>query len=212
MRSFFAYPSSQQEVVKVIRAAKEQIVTSGAQLNIQLWEENEICGRPLTSPIFEGIKEADFLIADVTSLNFNVTFEIGYAIGLGKRVYLTRNSNFRRTGDLIDKIGIFDTLGFQSYADQADLRKLISGFDGSNPIPLRTILNVRSPVYLLRTPQSNSSELAIISRIKKARLGFRAYMPSDVRGSRLRRLSTMCRRASGRSSRCCRSSSPMLKS
>ncbi|MGO7306893.1 hypothetical protein ACCS91_23665 [Rhizobium ruizarguesonis] len=48
MRSFFAYPSSQQEVVKVIRAAKEQIAKSGAQHNIQLWEENEICGRPLT--------------------------------------------------------------------------------------------------------------------------------------------------------------------
>lgn len=179
MRSFFAYPSSQQEVVKVIRAAKEQVANSGVQHDVQLWEENEICGRPLTSPIFDGIKEADFLIADITSLNFNVTFEIGYAIGLGKRVYLTRNSNFRRTGDLIDKIGIFDTLGFQSYADQEDLRKLISGFNGSNPIPLRTVLNVRSPVYLLRTPQSNSSELAIISRIKKARLGFRAYMPSD---------------------------------
>ena len=168
MKSFFAYPSSQSEVLKVIRSTKEELAQSGLRLDIHLWEENEICGRPLTSPIFNGIKEADFLIADITSLNFNVTFEVGYAIGLGKRVYLTRNSNFRRAGDLIDKIGIFDTLGFQSYADQNDLRKLISEFDGSNPIPLRTALNVRNPVYLLRTPQSNSSELAIISRIKKA--------------------------------------------
>lgn len=179
MKTFFAYPSSQAEVIKVIHSAKDQVARSGLQLDIHLWEENDICGRPLTSPIFEWIKHADFLIADITFLNFNVTFEIGYAIGLGKRVYLTRNSNFSRTGNLIDKIGIFDTLGFQSYADQDDLRKLISGFDGSNPIPFRTVLNVRSPVYLLRTPQSNSSELAIISRIKKARLGFRAYMPSD---------------------------------
>ncbi|TIU30231.1 MAG: hypothetical protein E5W27_01790, partial [Mesorhizobium sp.] len=179
MKSFYAYPSAQQEVRNVINAAKEQIANSGTKHDLHLWEENEICGRPLTSPIFDGIRDTDFLIADITSLNFNVTFEIGYAIGLGKRVYLTRNSNFQRAGGLIDKIGIFDTLGFQAYSDQDGLRQLITGFDGRNPIPLRAVLNVRAPVYVLRTPQSNSSQLAIVSRIKKARLGFKGYMPSD---------------------------------
>ena len=179
MKSFYAYPSAQQEVRNVIRAAKAQIASGGTNLDLHLWEENEICGRPLTSPIFDGMRDADFLIADITSLNFNVTFEIGYAIGLGKRIYLTRNSNFQRAGNLIDKIGIFDTLGFQSYSDQDGLRQLISSFDGTNPIPLKSAPNVRSPVYLLRTPQSNSSQLAIISRVKKARLGFKGYMPSD---------------------------------
>ncbi|ANG95808.1 hypothetical protein A8A54_04480 [Brucella pseudogrignonensis] len=179
MKSFFAYPSSQKEVISVIHLAKDLLVSSGAQIEIHLWEENEICGRVLTSPIFDGIRQSDFLIADITSLNFNVTFEIGYAIGIGKRVYLVRNNNFHRTGGLIDKIGIFDTLGFVGYSDQNELSNLIRTFGNDNPIPLRGTINTRTPVYILRTPQSNSAQIAITSRVKKARLGFKGYMPSD---------------------------------
>lgn len=179
MKTFFAYPSSQHEVVSVIRAAKDSLVESGCPLEVHLWEENDICGKQLTSPIFDGIKLSDFLIADITELNFNVTFEVGFAIGSGKRVYLVRNNNFRRAGSLIDKVGIFDTLGFLTYSDQNDLRNLITQFGNDNPIPLRAKINTRSPVYILRTPQSNSAQIAILSRIKKARLGFKGYMPSD---------------------------------
>ena len=96
MEAFFAYPSSLPDIVQAIHGAKTILLTSHRDLELNLWEENDISGRPLTDPIFEGIGQADFLVADVTAINFNVTFEIGYAIGLGKRVHLTRNSNFKR--------------------------------------------------------------------------------------------------------------------
>jgi hypothetical protein len=61
------------------------------------WEQNDIAGRPLVAPIFEGIGSAALLIADVTTLNFNVTYEIGYAIGTAKRAYLI-SAGFRVIG------------------------------------------------------------------------------------------------------------------
>ena len=122
---------------------------------------------------------AIFLIADITSLNFNVTFEIGYSIGIRKRVYLVRNGNFRRDATLTDAIGIFDTLGFDTYVDELTLATLISQFEPPRGIPLGTKLNVRAPVYVLQTPQSSTAMIAIISRIKKSRLGYRGYIPSD---------------------------------
>lgn len=179
MKAFFAYPSSLPEVCQAIRAAKKELETSHRQLVIQLWEENDISGRPLTDPIFKGIAQADFLIADVTAINFNVTFEIAYAIGLRKRVFLTRNGNFRRDGSLSDRIGIFDTLGFVTYQDQAALCALVRGFQPENTLTIRGQLNTKTPVYILNTPQSNLAMLAIMARIKKARLGFSGYIPVD---------------------------------
>jgi hypothetical protein len=179
MKAFFAYPSSPSEVVTAIQKAKKSLATSHRQLELHLWEENDISGRPLTDPIFGTIAASDILIADVTQLNFNVTFEIGYAIGLGKRVYLTRNSNFPRDQNLADKIGIYDTLGFQAYTEEKSLTELIKSYSTTSGIPLRKLINTKAPLYLLQSPQSNTAMLAIISRIKKTRLGYRSYLPSD---------------------------------
>ena len=179
MKSFFAYPSSLREVARTIQGSKQLLSDSYRELEVHLWEENDISGRPLTDPIFEGISSSDFLIADITTVNFNVTFEIGYAIGLGKRVYLTRNNNFARDSNLSNKIGIFDTLGFQNYTDEKSLSTLIKSYMATKGIPIRSFINVKAPVYVLQTPQSNAAMLAITARIKKARLGYRGYLPSD---------------------------------
>ncbi|EJK81431.1 P-loop ATPase, Sll1717 family [Rhizobium sp. AP16] len=179
MKTFFAYPSSEPEVTKTIQEAQKVLSSVKPSLSLHLWQQNEICGIPLTDPIFEHIRECDFLVADITSLNFNVTFEIGYAIGQGKRAYLTRNTNFKRDASTIDKIGIFDTLGFESYSDSEGLSKLLQKFGNDSAMPLRRLLNTKAPVYVLRTPQSNQAMLSVIARIKKARLGFKGYIPDD---------------------------------
>jgi len=179
MKAFYAYPSTPPDVVQSIRGAKKVVAASHRALDLSLWEENDISGRPLTDPIFESIASSDFLIADITEINFNVTFEVGYALGLGKRVYLTRNSNLRRDRNLMDRIGIFDTLGFETYTEDQSLAALIRTFAGGKGIPLRSSIDVRSPVYVLQTPQSNAAMIAITGRVKKARLGYKGYLPSD---------------------------------
>lgn len=82
-RAFFAYPSAPQEVGQVIHAAQSALRLRCPALQIHTWQENDISGRALVDPIFHEISESDYVFADITSLNFNVTFEIGYAIGLG---------------------------------------------------------------------------------------------------------------------------------
>lgn len=179
MKAFYAYPSSMVDVTQVIHAAKSILSATRRDLELQLWEENNISGRPLTDPIFEGIATADIFIADITAMNFNVTFEIGYAIGLGRRVYLTRDGNIPRDRALADRIGIFDTLGFETYTDEQRLAELIKNYRPDGGIPLRARINLKSPIYVLQTPQSNWAMIAITARIKKARLGYKGYLPTD---------------------------------
>jgi hypothetical protein len=138
---FFAYASTHREVGSAINGALAVLMRCRADLTIHPWEENDVSGRPLTDPIFEKITSSDFLIADITTMNFNVTFEIGYAIGLGKRVHLVRNANFKRDNEANDKIGIFDTLDFETYADQQSLSDIMMGLGPDRPIPISTTFN-----------------------------------------------------------------------
>jgi hypothetical protein len=179
IKAFFAYPSSLGEVTQAIAGAQRLASGRRRELELHLWVENDIAGRPLTDPIFERIAQSEILFADVTTINFNVTFEIGYAIGLGKRVYITRNENFRRETELIDKIGIFDTLGFQSYSNEETLASIIVGAGSDGMIRLGSRLDMKAPIYVLNTPTTGQAMLAIISRIKKARLGFKNFFPQE---------------------------------
>lgn len=76
VQAFFAYPGSERDIVQAVHDAKNNLDKLASPIDISLWEENDISGRPLTDPIFDNIAAADMLIADVTLMNFNVTFEI----------------------------------------------------------------------------------------------------------------------------------------
>ena len=49
--------------------------------------------KSILSQIYNGIKKADFIIADMTDNNPNVYYEIGYAHALGKEVILISQKN-----------------------------------------------------------------------------------------------------------------------
>ena len=72
LHAFFAYPSV-PVIADLAKAASVQLGSSNIALH--LWEENDITGRPLIEPILDNIDSASFIIADITYLNFNVTFE-----------------------------------------------------------------------------------------------------------------------------------------
>ena len=176
MKAFFAYPSQPQEVGHTITAAQALLARSKPSFSLQRWEENDISGRPLVDPIFGHIQDSDVVFADITSLNFNVTFEVGYAIGVGKRVYLTRSKIFARNTEAANRIGIFDTLGFSEYANETDL---VLSANPEGAIHLGTKLNTKAPVYILQTPVASQAMLAIIGRVKKARIQYRGYLPQE---------------------------------
>jgi len=178
-RAFFAYPTAPREVGQVIHAAKEKLGRRRPALALQLWEENDISGRALVDPIFRHIEDSDYIIADITALNFNVTFEIAYAIGLGKRAFIVRSKSYGRQSDQTNKIGIFDTLGFKEYSNEEELSSLLEETTSESPIPIPGKINYKSPIYVLQTPVSNQAMLAITGRIKKARIQYKGFIPQE---------------------------------
>ena len=125
------------------------------------------------------IESSVFLVADVTVPNFNVTYEIGYAIGLNKRVYLTRNETIK-TGEVdLSEVGIFDTLGYVDYPDSTALAKHLQDVTDCQPLELNYHLDKTAPVYLVETPHRTDSMTSIVARVKKARLQYRSFSPTE---------------------------------
>ena len=74
-----------------------------------------------------GIRKSAFLIADVSELNPNVFYEIGYAKGLGKDVIVTARKGTQLPFDVGDVPVIF----WEIQEDLKDgLRKCLSGLAG----------------------------------------------------------------------------------
>ena len=170
---FFAYASTPEEIGSTIeRAAK-------IHSEIKTWRSLDIIGHFIADQVLSEIDSTDFLLADISILNFNVTYEIGYAIGKEKRVLLTKNSSIRETQPTIKEVGIFDTLGYRTYQNSQELSQIIISARDSNPLEIKHKKNTRAPVYLLEGRFKTDWASRIVSRIKKARYIFRSFDPAE---------------------------------
>src|SRR5712691_2381005 len=91
-RCFVAYPSLPADRAESIEKAIEEI-RSGGVADIVGWRGLAISGRVVISAICDEVKKSEIFIADVTALNPNVLFELGYAIAHRKRVWLLLNTH-----------------------------------------------------------------------------------------------------------------------
>ncbi|MDP3087047.1 MAG: ATP-binding protein [Methylotenera sp.] len=178
---FFAYPSSTTLVVDAVRSAALICKSKGMQFAIKTWEEIDIPGKFIATEILNEINSHDFFIADISKLNFNVTYEIGYAIGKGKRVILFKNRAVRQDTPTIQEVGIFDTLGYEEYSTATEICDYINKLDMENlrPHPISDKINEKSPIYLVQPKTKTDYDGHIVSGIKKSHLYFRSFDPSE---------------------------------
>lgn len=175
-----AYPSDPVDIGLTINRSLENLRQQRGISQLSSWEENDIPGRFISTEVLQSIKGGSIFIADITRLNFNVVFEVGYAIGCKRRAFLIRNEVIRHDIDLIRQIGIFDTLGYIPYNDSTKLTSIISGITDITPIQFeKDKTNNRAPVYLLLPQIKGDIETHLIARIKKARLFFRSFDPEE---------------------------------
>jgi hypothetical protein len=178
---FIAYPSSVREIRDAIIATVEKAKKLQPSLTLHPWEANDIAGRCLVDPILQKIATADFIVADVSRLNFNVVYEVGFSVGKHKRVILLRNRAIKRDERLALEAGIFDTMGYQQYSNSEELAKNLIDLQDFTPLPLKqTVPHRQAPLYLVLPREKTEAEIRLVSRVKKeARLFFRSFDPQE---------------------------------
>ena len=96
--------------------------------------------------------DIDALIADITYLNFNVTYEIGFAIGQNKRTILIRNVSIEGHANRYSEIGIFDTIGYFDYNNSDELYTYnTEGVSDFTPIRTDYNVNTAAPISVQPT-------------------------------------------------------------
>ena len=196
--AFVAYPLNVHEVREAILATVGRVRNLQPGLKLHPWEANDVPGRCLVDPILEEISSAAFVVADVSRLNFNVVYEVGFSIGKQKRVILLRNRAIKRDERLARETGIFDTIGYQDYANSEELAKYLIELQNLSALPLKqTRPNRQAPIYIVMPREKTEGEIRLISRVKKeARLFFRSFDPKRMCVCRFAMQSTMCRHLS----------------
>ena len=180
--SFFAYPMHPEEIAKTLRSAIKRHNERSNTIHVEPWEINDISGIPITNPIFDKILSSEYVAADITFLNENVAFEVGFAIGRHKRCLLFRNNSFEGDKDLAASAGVFDTLGYEEYSTSEHLSQLLLDRTVFDAIPITCQINYRAPVYIIEPSRRTEAFGILVSRVKKARWMYRSFNPSeDVR-------------------------------
>src|SRR5712692_9750022 len=90
---FIAYPGEPPIIGATVEQAKEDASAYGPNLEVSTWRRGDLGGYTLIAPIIEAISTSDIIGGDISRLNFNVTYEMGYAIGLGKRALPVINNS-----------------------------------------------------------------------------------------------------------------------
>jgi hypothetical protein len=176
---FVAYASSPDMVGQTIGGALEIFAARQGKDRFVSWRENDIAGRFIVEPILDNIAASQCLVADISTLNFNVAYEIGYAIGRGKRVVLVKNKAIATDETELKRVGIFDTLGYLTYENAEELYRILASTKDFAPMKIGTAPSFGAPVYILQLPFNIDAQTRIIARVKKARLRFRSFDPAE---------------------------------
>jgi hypothetical protein len=119
---FFAYSSAPPSIPATIKAAIESINRMQAA-NIVSWENLQTGGKYIVSEICAAIDEAQFFCADITTINANVMFELGFAVARNKRIWLIRDDTYTDYKKEFDQLRLLTTIGYSPYVNSAEIIK-----------------------------------------------------------------------------------------
>lgn len=177
--AFVAYPSQDETLASTLRDAISKANAKIRGLRFEPWEFNDVAGNPLISPIIERIGASTFIVADITYLNPNVVYEIGYSIGSNKRAFLIRHRTIPGDKSHARQAGVFDTLGYHEYESADALCNRLTSHIQADSLAVSSPLDRKAPVYIVEPPEKGDAGTLMISRLKKAHYRYRSFNPGE---------------------------------
>lgn len=176
--AFFAYPSGFPIVSETAQALHESV---SLDLQVQPWEKMKILGLRVDDLIRDSIVDANLLLADVTYPNFNVFYEMGFAAARDKPVIPTVNTAVDKALKRITDLGLFDTIGWATYANSEELsEKLKDWRDIAWVTKHRRSKDHSQPLFILDCLKKTDFRNHIIAAVENSHVRYRAFDPEAV--------------------------------
>jgi hypothetical protein len=119
---FLGYPSRPELSRETLARAAELIKLDGS-LEVVTWEDLKVSGRLIINQITDAIDGSSVSVFDATTLNQNVLFEVGYAVGAERRVWLVRDRSDSGSDKLWREVGLLTNIGYFGYEHSEELAK-----------------------------------------------------------------------------------------
>lgn len=133
---FFAYGSAPASSGECIEEAIKKI-NEEDNIEIYSWKKLQISGNLIITKIIEAIDNCDFFCADLTGLNNNVLFELGYAIAKDKPIFLINDTSHDESLRKYKEFNILSTFGYCAYTKTDDIVNSFFKEQPFNPIDNR---------------------------------------------------------------------------
>jgi hypothetical protein len=178
--AFFAYPGQPAIVGEAVSEALP-VLQVDRQLILTPWSRLEVQGLKIDDLIRDRILAQDFLAADITYPNFNVYYEIGYAIGSSKPVVLSMNYAVEKAAANVNLTGLFDTIGQTKYQNGRELAERIAT-SAAEPLANHYIKDkdYNQPLFILDTLHKIEFRNYIIQSVENSSVHYRSYDPDEV--------------------------------
>ncbi|MGC2506542.1 MAG: hypothetical protein WA369_07775 [Candidatus Acidiferrales bacterium] len=85
------------------------------------WEECNVGGKIVIQEICREIAAADIFCADLTGMNANVMFELGYAIAMNRRIWLGLDATLVDSKTHFEQLRVLTTVGYARYCNSQEL-------------------------------------------------------------------------------------------
>jgi hypothetical protein len=177
--ALFLYPSEPEIITATIEESVRLLRRSGGDIMWTTWRDLGVSGQIIFCQICKALRSTNFVVADVTTLNFNLLFEIGYAIGLGIPVLPIRDTSLVKDSKVFSELGLIDTLGYEDFKNAGDLVTAIRKRGRPSQVVFQTTsIDKERPLYLMKSIQSEGM-VRLMSAVKKSGLRFRSYDPLE---------------------------------
>jgi hypothetical protein len=167
---FVAYPSRPTELPDTIRAAVAQI-NREPHATLRTWQDLSVSGHLIINQICDAISDAQFFVADLTDINPNVLFEVGYAIAKGKPIWLLLDTSLSQKK--FSELALLSTTGYSAYTNAEDIVRSFNReqpYAPERPALLGTLLpsdtSRKSSMLYIRALHNTESNRRISKRLQ----------------------------------------------
>jgi hypothetical protein len=118
---FFAYEDGHQDNKDAISRAARDYNKHQKTYKIKKWEDLRVSGIVIGTEIFEQIRNCEKFACDLTYLNHNVLFELGYAISQRKILKIFLNPSIDGAEQNYSDLKILKTIGYSKFLNSKEI-------------------------------------------------------------------------------------------
>ena len=190
-KCFFAYSSKPPSHVEIIEEAIKEINNSKIAEVIG-WRKISTTGKYIIIEICKKINSCSVFLCDLTTLNNNVLFELGYAIAAKKRIFIFLDTNIEKAKLDFEKFNFLTIIGYSQYSNTRDIAEAFYREEPHKNLKdtvysqaIESVINKESnrfpTLFYLKSGIETESSFRVSRRIKASKIRHVTDDPQEVR-------------------------------